>query len=112
MQALLDRGQVDGVVRVLPGFARDIDARPHHQRAGAAGRHQFQHRLASFPATPRRRSRAIRSEAVSEAQRDQLVGGTMSSGGAVALADAAGRLANARLVQSRSAAAAIISSRA
>ena len=25
MQALLDHGQVDGVVRVLPGFARDIE---------------------------------------------------------------------------------------
>ena len=25
MQTLLDRGQVDGVIRVLPGFARDIE---------------------------------------------------------------------------------------
>ena len=24
MQSLLDRGQVDGVIRVLPGFARDV----------------------------------------------------------------------------------------
>src|SRR5215471_15809134 len=24
MQALLDRGRVDGVIRILPGFARDI----------------------------------------------------------------------------------------
>ena len=25
MQQLLDRGKVDGVIRVLPGFSRDID---------------------------------------------------------------------------------------
>ena len=48
VQSVLDRGEAQAVVRVLPGFARDLARGPRRRGAGAAGRHQFQHRVAGF----------------------------------------------------------------
>ena len=43
MQTMMDRGQVDAVVRVLPGFAPRCGARRIDRRAGAARRNQFEY---------------------------------------------------------------------
>ena len=101
MQAMLDRGQVDGVIRVLPGFARDI-ARGHATSVQVLldGTNSNTASLVSGYA-----SQVIArysQEASSAAQRSRMVGGTMNSGGADRCAHAADRLARARLVQPRS----------
>src|SRR5579862_4400765 len=82
MQALLDRGQVDGVVRVLPGFARDI-ARGQASSVQVLldGTNSNTASLVSGYA-----SQVIArysQEAASTAQRSRMVGGTMTSGGAI-----------------------------
>jgi ABC-2 type transport system permease protein len=82
MQSLLDRGQVDGVIRVLPGFARDI-ARGQASSVQVLldGTNSNTASLVSGYA-----SQVIArysQEAASEAQRSRMVGGTMTSGGAI-----------------------------
>jgi hypothetical protein len=50
-QSLLDRGQVHGVVRVLPG-SRATWRAAHDRSAGAARWHQLQHRVAGVGVRP------------------------------------------------------------
>ncbi len=82
MQALLDRGQVDGVVRVLPGFARDV-------ARGQASSVQVlldgtNSNTASLVSGYASQVIARYSQvAANEAQRSRMVGGTMTSGGAI-----------------------------
>ncbi len=84
MQALLDRGQVDGVIRVLPGFARDVTrGRATSVQVLLDGTNSNTASLVSGYA-----SQVIASysqEASSEAQRARMVGGTMSAGGAISV---------------------------
>ncbi len=85
-RTLLDRGQVDGVIRVLPGFARDIDARPRHQRAGAAGRHQFQYGVAGVRLRRQTIAALFAAKRRCEASSaSSMVGGTMTSGGPISM---------------------------
>src|SRR6185369_3999208 len=84
MQALLDRGQVDGVIRVLPGFARDI-ARGQASSVQVLldGTNSNTASLVSGYA-----SQVIArysQEAAGEAQRSRLVSGTMSAGNAISV---------------------------
>jgi len=85
MQSLLDRGQVDGVIRVLPGFARDVArGRATSVQVLLDGSNSNTASLVSSYA-----SQVIArysQEASREAQNARLVGGTMRSGGAVYLA--------------------------
>ena len=46
VQHVLDRGEAQAVVRVLPEFERDVKRGRAHRGAGAGGRHQFQHGVA------------------------------------------------------------------
>lgn len=82
MQALLDRSQVDGVVRVLPGFARDVArGRATTVQVLLDGTNSNTASLVSGYA-----SQVIArysEEASGEAQRARMVGGTMNSGGAI-----------------------------
>jgi ABC-2 type transport system permease protein len=84
MQALLDRGQVDGVIRVLPGFARDVArGRATSVQVLLDGTNSNTASLVSGYA-----SQVIATysqEASSEAQRARMVGGTMSAGNAISV---------------------------
>jgi ABC-2 type transport system permease protein len=84
MQALLDRGQVDGVIRVLPGFARDVTrGRATSVQVLLDGTNSNTASLVSGYA-----SQVIASysqEASSEAQRARMVGGTMIAGNAISV---------------------------
>ena len=48
IQDVLDRGEAQVVVRVLPGFGRDILLGRPDRGADPGGRHQFEYRLAGF----------------------------------------------------------------
>jgi len=84
MQALLDRGQVDGVIRVLPGFARDVSrGRATSVQVLLDGTNSNTASLVSGYA-----SQVIASysqEASGEAQRARMVSGTMSAGNAISV---------------------------
>ncbi len=84
MQDLLDRGKVDGVVRVLPGFAHDLErGRSTSVQVLLDGTNSNTASIVSAYAT-----QAIlrySAEAMSERQREKLVAGTMSSGGPVSI---------------------------
>ena len=84
MQALLDRGQVDGVVRVLPGFARDVArGRATSVQVLLDGTNSNTASLVSGYAS---QVIALYSrEASGDAQRARMVGGPMNSGGAIYL---------------------------
>ena len=72
MQDLLDRGDAEAVVRVLPGFARDIAARPDGCGADSGGWHEFQHRVASSSAMRRARWRGFRAKSMQRRQRERI----------------------------------------
>jgi ABC-2 type transport system permease protein len=84
MQSLLNRSQVDGVVRVLPGFARDITrGQATSVQVLLDGTNSNTASLVSAYA-----SQVIArysQSASSEAQRQRLVGGTLAAGGPVSL---------------------------
>ena len=91
MQSMLDRGQVDGVIRVLPGFARDVE------RGRATSVQVLLDGTNSNTASHRFRLRqpdhralfAARSCRSSSAP--SMVAATMTAGGADVVPDAAGR---------------------
>jgi len=84
MQALLDRGQVDGVIRVLPGFARDIErGRSTNVQVLLDGTNSNTASLVSGYAG--QVIARFSSVATSGAQRNRAVGGTTASGGPVSL---------------------------
>jgi len=84
MQAVLDRGQVDAVIRVLPGFGRDITrGRATSVQVLLDGTNSNTASLISGYAG---QVIARYSQAASgDAQRARLVGGTMNAGGPVSL---------------------------
>ena len=82
MQSLLDHGQVEGVVRVLAGFGRDIERGRHtNVQVLLDGTNSNTASLISGYASQVVARFAI--EATQSAQRGRMVGGTMASGGAV-----------------------------
>jgi ABC-2 type transport system permease protein len=84
MQDLLDRGQVEGVVRVLPGFARDIQRGRHTDvQVLLDGTNSNTANLISGYAS--QVVARFASEATQNAQRGRMVGGTMASGGPVGM---------------------------
>ena len=84
MQELLDRSQVDGVVRVLPGFARDIErGRPTNVQVLLDGTNSNTASIVSGFAS--QTVARFAREATSGAQRNRAVGGTMASGGPVGM---------------------------
>jgi ABC-2 type transport system permease protein len=82
MQDLLDRGRIDGVIRVLPGFARDIRrGRPTSVQVLLDGTNSNTASLVSAYA-----GQAIQryaAEVMTQRQRAKLVAGTMSAGEAL-----------------------------
>lgn len=84
MQFALDRGQVDGVIRVLPGFGRDIGrGRATSVQVLLDGTNSNTASLVSGYAS---QVIARYSQVASgDAQRARLVGGTMNAGGPVSL---------------------------
>lgn len=82
MQDLLDRGKVDGVVRVLPGFAHDLErGRVSSVQVLLDGTNSNTASIVSAYAS----SAILRysSEVMNERQRDKLVGGTMAAKGPI-----------------------------
>ncbi len=78
MQSLLDRSDVDGVVRILPGFARDLGrGRTTSVQVLLDGSNSNTASIVSAYATQAIQRYA--SEALAERQRDKLVGATMTS---------------------------------
>src|SRR5665213_390738 len=85
MQSQLDRGKVDAVIRVLPGFARDIArGRATSVQVLLDGTNSNTASLVSGYAS--QVIAGYSQEASSDAQRARLVGGTMSAGGPVYVA--------------------------
>jgi ABC-2 type transport system permease protein len=84
MQAALDRGQVDGVIRVLPGFARDVTrGRANSVQVLLDGTNSNTASLVSGYAG---QVIATYSQQVSgDAQRARLVAGTTNAGGPLSL---------------------------
>jgi ABC-2 type transport system permease protein len=83
MQDLLDRGRVDGVIRVLPGFARDLQrGRNTSVQVLLDGTNSNSASIVSGYAGQTIARYA--SEVMNQRQRDKLVAGTMASGGAMA----------------------------
>jgi len=84
MQAALDHGQVDGVIRVLPGFARDVTrGRANSVQVLLDGTNSNTASLVSGYAA---QVIATYSQQVSgDAQRARLVAGTTSAGGPLSL---------------------------
>ena len=84
MQAVLDRGQVDGVVRVLPGFGRDVArGRATSVQVLLDGTNSNTASLISGYAG--QVIARYSQEASGDAQRARMVGGTMTAGGPVSL---------------------------
>src|SRR5579872_4393132 len=84
MQALLDRGQVDGVIRVLPGFARDVArGRATSVQVLLDGTNSNTASLVSGYAS--QVIGAYSQGASSDAQRARMVAATINSGGPVSL---------------------------
>jgi ABC-2 type transport system permease protein len=82
MQELLDRGKVDGVVRVLPGFARDIErGRATSVQVLLDGTNSNTASIVAAYAS--QTIGRYSSEVMLERQREKLVGGTMMSGGPI-----------------------------
>ena len=75
MQTMMDRGQVDAVVRVLPGFARDIErgrATSVQVLLDGTNSNTASHGLAATPARP---SRGIRTRCCRSEQRSKMMVG-------------------------------------
>jgi ABC-2 type transport system permease protein len=82
MQDLLDRGRVDGVVRVLPGFARDLErGRNTSVQVLLDGTNSNTASIVSSYAGQTIARYA--SEVMEQRQRVRLVAGTLTSGGAI-----------------------------
>jgi ABC-2 type transport system permease protein len=82
MQQLLDRGKVDGVIRVLPGFARDIErGRTTGVQVLLDGTNSNTASIISGYAG--QSIQRYGNEAMETRQRAMMVAGTMSSGGAL-----------------------------
>ena len=82
MQRMLDRGQVDAVIRVLPGFARDIQrGRATSVQVLLDGTNSNTASLVSGYAS--QTIARYSSLALGQAQRAKLVGGTLAAGGPV-----------------------------
>jgi ABC-2 type transport system permease protein len=84
MQRLLDQGRVEGVIRVLPGFARDVErGRPASVQVLLDGTNS---NTASIIQGFASQTVARYSQDISgEQSRARMVGGTMSSGGPVSM---------------------------
>ncbi len=84
MQSVLDRGQADGVIRVLPGFARDITrGRVTNVQILLDGTNSNTASLISGYAG--QVIARFSQQASGDAQRNRLVGGTMNAGGPLSL---------------------------
>ena len=84
MQATLDRGQVDGVIRVLPGFARDVTrGRASSVQVLLDGTNSNTASLVSGYAG--QVIAAYSQEVSQDAQRARLVAGTTNAGGPLSL---------------------------
>src|SRR5580704_11906106 len=82
MQRLMDRGQVDAVVRVLPGFARDVErGRTTSVQVLLDGTNSNTASIVSNYAA--QTIARYSSEVMLQLQRSKMVAGTMASGGAV-----------------------------
>ena len=82
MQGLLDRGKVDGVVRVLPGFARDLErGRTTSVQVLLDGTNSNTASIVSAYAS--QTIQRYSNEVMNQRQRMQLVAGTMASHGAL-----------------------------
>lgn len=82
MQALLDKGQVDGVVRVLPGFAKDLErGRSSSVQVLLDGTNSNTASIVSAYAG--QTISRFASSVMNDRQRDKAVAGTVSSGGPV-----------------------------
>jgi len=80
MQGLLDRGKVDGVVRVLPGFARDVErGRTTGVQVLLDGTNSNTASIVSAYAS--QTILRYSNEVMNQRQREQLVAGTMASHG-------------------------------
>lgn len=85
MQELLDRGKVDGVVRVLPGFAHDLErGRTTSVQVLLDGTDSNTASIVSAYAS--QTILRYSSEVMTERQRDKLVAGTMASHGPITAA--------------------------
>ena len=84
MQSVLDHGQADGVIRVLPGFARDITrGRVTNVQILLDGTNSNTASLISGYAG--QVIARFSQQASGDAQRNRLVGGTMNAGGPLSL---------------------------
>ncbi len=84
MQALLDQSKVDGVIRVLPGFARDVQRGRHTDvQILLDGTNSNTASIVSGFAT--QTVARFGQEATQGPQRNRAVGGTMASGGPVSM---------------------------
>ncbi len=82
MQKLLDQGKVDAVVRVMPGFARDVDrGRATSVQVLLDGTNSNTASIVSNYAA--QTIARYSSEVMAQLQRSKMVAGTMASGGAV-----------------------------
>ena len=84
MQALLDQSKVDGVIRVLPGFARDVERGRHTDvQILLDGTNSNTASIVSGFAT--QTVARFAQTATNGAQRNRAVGGTTASGGPVSM---------------------------
>jgi ABC-2 type transport system permease protein len=82
MQKLLDQGKVDAVVRVMPGFARDVDrGRTTSVQVLMDGTNSNTASIVSNYAA--QTIARYSAEAMAQLQRSKMVAGTMASGGAM-----------------------------
>jgi ABC-2 type transport system permease protein len=85
MQQLLDRGKVDGVVRVLPGFARDVErGRPTSVQVLLDGTNS--NTASIVPSYAGLTIARYSNEVLNQRQRSKLVAATVASNGAIGAA--------------------------
>jgi ABC-2 type transport system permease protein len=84
MQNLLDRGEVEGVIRVLPGFARDVE-RGHTANVQVLLDGTNSNTASIISGFASQTIARYSQDVSSEQSRDRLVGGTMTSGGPVSM---------------------------
>jgi len=84
MQDKLDRGQVDGVVRVLPGFGRDV-TRGRYTSVQVLLDGTNSNTASIVQGFAAQTVAKYSASVMKDQQRIRLVGGTMSSGGAISL---------------------------
>ncbi len=84
MQALLDRGQVEGVVRVLPGFGRDVE-RGRHTNVQVLLDGTNSNTASIISGFAAQTVAGYSREVSGGQQRSRLVSGTMNAGGPVSM---------------------------